>query len=82
VSARPVVRRRQPTVTGLPGLHRLEHALARPPRLNRARVARLAVRVRITLAVAGLRVRAAAAAYALVARLDRPRLLPGRIPSV
>ncbi len=82
VSARPVVRRRQPTVTGLPGAHRLEHALARPPRLNRARVASLAVRVRIALAVARLRVSATAAAHALVAGFDRPGLLAGRVVEV
>ena len=59
-----------------------EHALARPARLDRARVARLAVRVRVALAVARLRVRAAAAAHADVAGLDRPRLLAGRVVEV
>ena len=45
-------------------------------------MARLAVGVGVALAVARLRVGAAAAAHADVAGLDRPRLLAGRIPSV
>ena len=42
----------------------------------------LAVRVGIALAVARLRVRTAAAAHPLVARLDRPGLLAGRVVEV
>ena len=45
-------------------------------------MAGLAVRVRVALAVARLGVGAAAAAHADVARLDRPRLLPGRVVEV
>jgi hypothetical protein len=42
-------------------------------------VARLAVRVRVALAVAGLGVCAAAAAHSDVPGLDRPRLLAGGV---
>jgi hypothetical protein len=45
-------------------------------------MAGLAVRVGVALAVARLRVGAAAAAHPLVARLDRPRLLPGGVVEV
>src|SRR6478672_4919177 len=45
-------------------------------------MAALAVRVRVALSVARLRVGAAAAAHADVARLDRTRLRPGRVVEV
>jgi hypothetical protein len=82
VGARPVVRRRQLPVTVAPVAHCLEDALAGPAPLDRARVAGLAVRVGVPLAVARLRVRAASPAHAHVAGLDRPRLLPGRVVKV
>ena len=82
VSARPVIGRRQAPVAVPPITHCLEHALAGPAALGRARVAALAIRVRVPLAVARLRVGAAAAAHPDVARLDRPGLLPGRVIEV
>ena len=62
-----------------PRVHRGQHALAIPARLDRARMAALAVRVGVALAVAGLGVGAAAAAHPLIAGLDRPRLLAGGV---
>jgi hypothetical protein len=59
-----------------------------PPRLpcaldqDRARMAALAVGVRVALAVARLGIRPAAAAHPSVAGLDRPRLLAGRLVEV
>jgi hypothetical protein len=79
VRARPVVRRRQPTVAGAPTQHGVEHALPSPPTLDRTRVARLAIGVGVALPVPRLRVRAAPTAHALVAGLDRPRLLASRV---
>ncbi|MGO9753943.1 MAG: hypothetical protein ACLP22_21170, partial [Solirubrobacteraceae bacterium] len=67
---------------GLPRAHRYEHPVTRPPRIDGAGVAGLAVRVDVALAVSGLRASAAAAAHALVAGLNRPRLLAGRIVEV
>jgi hypothetical protein len=81
VRPRPVVGRRQPALAGAPVAHRVEHPLGRPAGLDRTGAARLAVRVRVALAVPRLRVRAAAAAHALVAGLDRPCLLAGRVLS-
>ena len=74
VRARPVIRRRQPSVSLPPVKHRGEHELPRPPALDRAGVADLAVGVRITVAVARLCARAAATADADVAGLDGSRL--------
>jgi hypothetical protein len=65
-------------VTGMPFAHRLQHALARPASLDRARVARLAVRVGVPLPIPRLPIGTAAAAHALVAGFDRPGLLAGR----
>src|SRR5204863_1589370 len=73
---------RQPTVAVAPVPHRLEHALAGPAWLNGAGVAPLAVRVGVALAVARLRIGAAATAHADVARLYRPSLLAGRVVEV
>ena len=53
-----------------------------PTALDRARMARLAVRVRVALAVPRLRVRATAAAHPLVASLHCSGLLAGRIVEV
>jgi len=58
--ARPVIRRRQPAVPLEPLPHRLQHQSPSPAPLDRARVARLAVRVGVALAVARLRVGPAA----------------------
>ncbi len=80
VRARPVIPRWQPPEVIAPLPHRVEHSLTRPPALSRAGVARLAVCVGVALAVARLGVGAAAAAYAHVAGLDRPRLLAGGVP--
>ena len=80
--ARPVVRRWQPAIALPPLEHRRDHQLPRPPPLDRAGMAALAVRVRVALAVARLGVRAAAPAHPLVAGLDRPRLLAGRVLEV
>src|SRR5256885_1627777 len=82
VRARPVVRGRQPTVPRAPLTHRCDNTFARPPPLDRAWVAGLAVGVRVAVAVPRLGVRAAAAAHADVAGLDRPGLLPGRVVEV
>ena len=83
VSARPVIGRRQPAVTGLPGAHRVEHPLARPARArSRPGWHALQYAYASPLPFARLRVGAAAAAHALVAGLDRPRLLPGRVVEV
>ena len=82
VRTQPVVRRRQPPVTGAPLTHRVEHPLGGPAALDRTRVAGLAVRVGVALAVARLRVRATAAARSDVAGLDRPRLRAGRVVEV
>ncbi len=79
---RPVVRRRQPAVPGAPFEHGIEHALSRPPTLDRAGVAGLAVRVGIALAVPRLSVRAAPSAHADVAGLDPPRFLAGGVVEV
>jgi hypothetical protein len=81
VRARPVVGGRQPTIESPPREHRLDGSVARPPPLDRTRVTRLAVRVGVALAVARLRVRATAAAHALVAGFDRPGLLASRVLS-
>jgi len=66
----------------VPGAYRIEHPLPSPPTLDRTRMARLAIGVGVTLAVPRLGVGAAAAAHPLVAALDRPRLLPGRVVEV
>jgi hypothetical protein len=79
VCLRPVVRRGQPAVSRTPRAHRVDHALACPDARGRPRMAHLAIRVGVALAVARLRIRAAAAAHPPVARLDRPRLLAGRV---
>ena len=60
---RPVVRGRQPRVTGPPCTHRVQDALGCPAPVNRAGVAGLTVGVRVALAVARLRVRATTAAH-------------------
>ena len=70
------------SVAGAPYEHRIEHAPRGPAALDRARVARLAIRVGVALAVARLRVGAAAAAHALVAGLDRACLIAGRIVEI
>jgi hypothetical protein len=62
--------------------HRRENALTRPAALDRARVAPLAIGVRVSLAVARLGVGTAAPAHPDVARLDRPRLLAGWVIEV
>ena len=82
VRARPVVRRRQPTVACAPAQHGVEHALPSPPALDRARVARLAIGVGVPLPVPRLGVGAAAATHADITRLVRPRLLAGRIVEI
>ena len=79
VGSRPVVGRRPPAVALAPLQHRRDHQLPRPLPPDRAGMTALAVGVGVALAVARLGVSAAAAAYALVAGLDRPRLLPGRV---
>jgi hypothetical protein len=53
-----------------------------PATRDRARMAGLAVSVRVALAVARLGVRAATAAHTDAAGLDRPRLLAGRVLEV
>lgn len=80
--AGPVVRRRQLAVSSLPGAYGVYYTRARPAPLDRARVAGLAVRIRVPLSVARLGVRAAAPAHPDVAGLDRSRLLAGRIVEV
>src|ERR1035437_7871231 len=82
VRARPVVGRWQPAVPRAPRAHGVQHPVVRPAALDRAGVARLAVRVRVALSVPRLRVRATAAAHANVAGLDRPSLLTGRVVEV
>ena len=82
VGSGPVVGGRKLPVPGLPLGHRSDHELARPLAFDRARMAALAVRVGVPLAVAGLGVGAAAPAHADVAGLDRPRLLAGRVVGV
>ena len=81
VRARPVVGRRQLSERA-PYEHRIDHAPRGPAALDRARVARLAIRVGVALAVARLRVGAAAAAHALVAGLDRACLIASRIVEI
>jgi hypothetical protein len=82
VGCGPVVGRWQPAVQRSPRTHRGEHLVARPAPLDRAGMAGLAVRVGVPLAVARLRVGAAAAAHSPVARLDRSGLPPGRVIEV
>ena len=81
VGARPVRRRRRTPVQRLPGAHRVAHPLAGPGWRDRAGMAALAVLVRVALTASGRGRRAAAAADALVAGLDRTRLLAGRVLS-
>ena len=68
--------------TSAPRPHRGDYPLASPAPLDRAGMAGLAIRVGVPLPVARLRVSATAAADADVARLDRPRLLAGRVIEV
>ena len=82
VRARPIVRARQPPIPRLPGAHRGQHALPRPARLDRAGMAALAVRVGVAFAVARAGRRAAGAARALIARLDRAGLLAGGVVEI
>jgi hypothetical protein len=82
VRSRPVVRGRQPPVLAAPAEHRLDHAFTGPTALDGTGVAVLAIGIRIALSVARLRVGAAAPTCPDVTRLDRPRLLASRVPSV
>src|SRR5450755_4159034 len=82
VSARPVVGRREAAVALLPGAHRVEHARRCPSGRDRARNARLAIRVGVALAIARLGGSAAAAAHPLVTGLHGPGLLAAGIVEV
>src|SRR5437588_11097488 len=82
MGARPVVGGGEPAVAFVPLSHCVDHPLAGPLPLDRARTAPLAVPVSVALAVARLGVGAAAAAEADVAGLDRPGLLPGGVVEV
>ena len=79
---RPVVRGRQTTLSAEPVAHRVKRALLGPAARGRARTAGLAVRLGVALAVARLRVRAAAPPHPLVAGLDSAGLLAGRVVEV
>ena len=65
-----------------PGWQALQYGYASPLPLFCSRLGYVAGSWTWPVAVAGLRVGAAAAAHPLVASLDRPRLLPGRIVEV
>ena len=79
VRARPIVGGRRRAVQRPPAPHRLTHGLARRRPGGGARMAALAVLIRVTLAVASLRRGAAPPAHPPISRLHRPRLLATRV---